>query len=172
MKVTHFNLGGFLFFHYVFCDVVSKLKKGYTYHYNVVSFIHIKLSSLTQSKSFICHMYACLHMHLNKYITSNRIKSNLDTLTRNPMSVFLLRKENIMFFSRKDDVLDLVTKENHKLKKENNALKNKLNAISQYKEEYEELIKQTKEQKQRYIKLNDKLEELVSLCKTELDSIK
>ena len=38
-----------------------------------------------------------------------------------------------MFFSRKDDVLDLVTKENHKLKKENNALKNKLNAISQYK---------------------------------------
>lgn len=76
-----------------------------------------------------------------------------------------------MFFSRKDDVLDLVTKENHKLKKENNALKNKLNAISQYKEEYEELIKQTKEQKQRYIKLNDKLEELVSLCETELDSI-
>ena len=75
-----------------------------------------------------------------------------------------------MFFSRKDDVLDLVTKENHKLKKENNALKNKLNAISQYKEEYEELIKQTKEQ--RYIRLNDKLEELVSLCETELDSIK
>ena len=88
------------------------------------------------------------------------------------MSVFLLRKENIMFFSRKDEVLDLVTKENHKLKKENNALKNKLNAISKYKEEYEELIKQTKEQKQRYIKLNDKLEELVSLCETELDSIK
>ena len=117
-------------------------------------------------------MYACLHMHLNKYITNNRIKSNLGTLTINPMSVFLLRKENIMFFSRKDDVLDLVTKENHKLKKENNALKNKLNAISQYKEEYEELIKQTKEQKQRYIKLNDKLEELVSLCETELDSIK
>lgn len=117
-------------------------------------------------------MYAYLHMQLSEYITNNRIKSKLDTLTRNPMSVFLLRKEDIMFFSRKDDVLDLVTKENHKLKKENNALKNKLNAISQYKEEYEELIKQTKEQKQRYIKLNDKLEELVSLCETELDSIK
>ena len=77
-----------------------------------------------------------------------------------------------MFFSRKDDVLDLVTKENHKLKKENNALKNKLNAISQYKEEYEELIKQTKEQNNKNIILKDKLEEIVSICETELDSIK
>nr|DAY00779.1 MAG TPA: hypothetical protein [Caudoviricetes sp.] len=59
MKVTHFNLGGFLF-HYVFCDVISKSKKGYTYHYNVVSFIHIKLSSLIQPKSFICMLaYTC-----------------------------------------------------------------------------------------------------------------
>lgn len=73
-----------------------------------------------------------------------------------------------MFFNKKDDVLDLLVKENRKLKKENNSLTNRLNAILQYKSEYEDLIKQTKEQKSRYIELNNKLNELVLLCEEDL----
>lgn len=73
-----------------------------------------------------------------------------------------------MFFNKKDDVLDLLIKENRKLKRENNSLANKLDAIMQYKNEYEDLITQTKEQKDRYIKLNKKLNELVALCEEDL----
>ena len=88
------------------------------------------------------------------------------------MSVFFVqRKEwNIMFFNNKE-VFNLLTKENKKLRKENALMKNELNELSKYKAEYEDLIVHVKEQKERYMKLNKQLENLILDCESNLKEI-
>ena len=84
---------------------------------------------------------------------------------------FVQRKEwNIMFFNNKE-VFNLLTKENKKLRKENALMKNELNELSKYKEEYEDLIVLVKEQKERYMKLNKQLENLILDCESNLKEI-
>ena len=75
-----------------------------------------------------------------------------------------------MFFNNKE-VFNLLTKENKKLRKENALMKNELNELSKYKEEYEDLIVLVKEQKERYIKLNKQLENLILDCESNLKEI-
>ena len=88
------------------------------------------------------------------------------------MSVFFMqRKEwNSMFFNNKE-VFNLLTKENKKLRKENALMKNELNELSKYKAEYEDLIVHVKEQKERYMKLNKQLENLILDCESNLKEI-
>ena len=75
-----------------------------------------------------------------------------------------------MFFKNKE-VFNLLTKENKKLRKENALMKNELNELSKYKAEYEDLIVHVKEQKERYIKLNKQLENLILDCESNLKKI-
>ena len=75
-----------------------------------------------------------------------------------------------MFFNNKE-VFNLLTKENKKLRKENALMKNELNEISKYKAEYEDLIVHVKEQKERYMKLNKQLENLILDCESNLKEI-
>ena len=75
-----------------------------------------------------------------------------------------------MFFNNKE-VFNLLTKENKKLRKENALMKNELNELSKYKEEYEDLICHVKEQKERYMKLNKQLENLILDCESNLKKI-
>ena len=75
-----------------------------------------------------------------------------------------------MFFNNKE-VFNLLTKENKKLRKENALMKNELNELSKYKAEYEDLIVHVKEQKERYMKLNKQLENLISDCESNLKKI-
>ena len=75
-----------------------------------------------------------------------------------------------MFFNNKE-VFNLLTKENKKLRKENALMKNELNEISKYKTEYEDLIVHVKEQKERYMKLNKQLENLIFDCESNLKEI-
>lgn len=75
-----------------------------------------------------------------------------------------------MFFNNKE-VFNLLTKENKKLRKENALMKNELNELSKYKAEYEDLIVHVKEQKERYIKLNKQLENLILDCESNLKEI-
>ena len=75
-----------------------------------------------------------------------------------------------MFFNNKE-VFNLLTKENKKLRKENALMKNELNEISKYKAEYEDLIVLVKEQKERYMKLNKQLENLILDCESNLKEI-
>ena len=75
-----------------------------------------------------------------------------------------------MFFNNKE-VFNLLTKENKKLRKENALMKNELNELSKYKAEYEDLIVHVKEQKERYIKLNKQLENLILDCESNLKKI-
>lgn len=75
-----------------------------------------------------------------------------------------------MFFNNKE-VFNLLTKENKKLRKENALMKNELNELSKYKAEYEDLIVHVKEQKERYMKLNKQLENLILDCKSNLKEI-
>ena len=75
-----------------------------------------------------------------------------------------------MFFNNKE-VFNLLTKENKKLRKENALMKNELNELSKYKAEYEDLIVHVKEQKDRYIKLNKQLENLILDCESNLKEI-
>lgn len=75
-----------------------------------------------------------------------------------------------MFFNNKE-VFNLLTKENKKLRKENALMKNELNELSQYKAEYEDLIVHVKEQKERYMKLNKQLENLILDCESNLKEI-
>ena len=84
---------------------------------------------------------------------------------------FVQRKEwNSMFFNNKE-VFNLLTKENKKLRKENALMKNELNELSKYKAEYEDLIVHVKEQKERYMKLNKQLENLILDCESNLKEI-
>ena len=84
---------------------------------------------------------------------------------------FVQRKEwNSMFFNNKE-VFNLLTKENKKLRKENALMKNELNEISKYKTEYEDLIVHVKEQKERYMKLNKQLENLILDCESNLKKL-
>ena len=84
---------------------------------------------------------------------------------------FVQRKElNSMFFKNKE-IFNLLTKENKKLRKENALMKNELNELSKYKAEYEDLIVHVKEQKERYIKLNKQLENLILDCESNLKKI-
>ena len=75
-----------------------------------------------------------------------------------------------MFFNNKE-VFNLLTKENKKLRKENALMKNELNELSKYKAEYEDLIVSVKEQKERYMKLNKQLENLILNCESNLKEI-
>ena len=75
-----------------------------------------------------------------------------------------------MFFNNKE-VFNLLTKENKKLRKENALMKNELNEISKYKTEYEDLIVHVKEQKERYMKLNKQLENLILDCESNLKKL-
>ena len=75
-----------------------------------------------------------------------------------------------MFFKNKE-VFNLLTKENKKLRKENALMKNELNELSKYKAEYEDLICHVKEQKERYMKLNKQLENLILDCESNLKKL-
>ena len=50
-------------------------------------------------------------------------------------------------------------------------MKNELNELSKYKAEYEDLIVHVKEQKERYMKLNKQLENLILDCESNLKEI-
>ena len=75
-----------------------------------------------------------------------------------------------MIFNNKE-VFNLLTKENKKLRKENALMKNELNERTKYKAEYEDLIVHVKEQKERYMKLNKQLENLILDCESNLKEI-
>ena len=75
-----------------------------------------------------------------------------------------------MFFKNKE-VFNLLTKKKKKLRKENALMKNELNELSKYKAEYEDLIVHVKEQKERYMKLNKQLENLILDCESNLKEI-
>ena len=75
-----------------------------------------------------------------------------------------------MFFNNKE-VFNLLTKENKKLRKENALMKNELNELSKYIYDYEDLIVLVKEQKERYMKLNKQLENLILNCESNLKEI-
>ena len=50
-------------------------------------------------------------------------------------------------------------------------MKNELNELSKYKAEYEDLIVCVKEQKERYMKLNKQLENLILDCESNLKKL-
>ena len=76
-----------------------------------------------------------------------------------------------MFF-RSNDYFRYLEKNNKQLKKENIKLKNELESVREYKNEYEILISQVDKQKEKYIELNEKLGNLISQCKHQLDELK
>ena len=84
---------------------------------------------------------------------------------------FVQRKEWSSMFFKNKEVFNLLTKENKKLRKENALMKNELNELSKYKAEYEDLIVRVKEQKERYMKLNKQLENLILNCESNLNDI-
>lgn len=86
------------------------------------------------------------------------------------MSFYVKKGMKQMFFKNKE-VFNLLTKENKKLRKENALMKNELNELSKYKAEYEDLIVHVKEQKERYMKLNKQLENLILDCESNLKKI-
>ena len=86
------------------------------------------------------------------------------------MSFYVKKGMKQMFFKNKE-VFNLLTKENKKLRKENALMKNELNELSKYKAEYEDLIVHVKEQKERYMKLNKQLENLILDCESNLKEI-
>ena len=86
------------------------------------------------------------------------------------MSFYVKKGMKQMFFKNKE-VFNLLTKENKKLRKENALMKNELNELSKYKAEYEDLIVHVKEQKERYMKLNKQLENLILDCESNLKKL-
>ena len=76
-----------------------------------------------------------------------------------------------MFF-RSNDYFKYLEKNNKQLKKENIKLKNELESVREYKNEYENLISQVDKQKEKYIELNEKLGNLISQCKHQLNQLK
>ena len=77
-----------------------------------------------------------------------------------------------MFSFKSDDYFKYLEKKNKLLKKENTKLKNEVETIRDYKNKYENLIRQVETQKKRYFELNDKLVSLIEQCKNQLDEIK
>ena len=75
-----------------------------------------------------------------------------------------------MFF-KSNEYVKYLEKENRKIKKENVRFRNELEAVKRYKTDYENLIKQVTNQKNRYIELNDKLNVLIKECQEQLDDI-
>lgn len=77
-----------------------------------------------------------------------------------------------MFFLNRDkETVGFYKKENQKLRKELDKALSELIAIRDFKEKYQELIAQAKEQVRHYNDLNCKYEKLISDCKAQLDSI-
>ena len=77
-----------------------------------------------------------------------------------------------MFFSKNADkeTLRMWQKKCHELERENLKLQSELNAIQQYKTDYENLIESTKIIKERYENLERSFNALYDDCKKELDT--
>ncbi len=71
----------------------------------------------------------------------------------------------------KKDIIDLLRKENKKLKKENIKLMTQLNDLEKYREDYTQLIKDVKELKQKYQQKISDIQKLGSEYKKELEEI-
>ena len=74
-------------------------------------------------------------------------------------------------FLKSNDTFKLLEKENKRLKKENMQLYKQVEEVAKYKDDYKELIRTVKEQKERYNMLNEKLEKLIEQCKNDLKKI-
>ena len=72
---------------------------------------------------------------------------------------------------RDPETIQLWKDKYHKVEKENIRLRSDLNAIKQYKDDYEDLIAQVKVVKDRYEYLVEKEEELYKEYKEELDRV-
>ncbi len=74
-------------------------------------------------------------------------------------------------FLKSNDTFKLLEKENKRLKKENMQLYKQVEEVAKYKDDYKNLIRTVKEQKDRYNALNEKLEKLIEQCKNDLKKI-
>lgn len=74
-------------------------------------------------------------------------------------------------FLKSNDTFKLLEKENKRLKKENMQLYKQVEEVAKYKDDYKNLIRTVKEQKDRYNELNEKLEKLIEQCKNDLKKI-
>ena len=66
---------------------------------------------------------------------------------------------------------NLLVKENKRLEKENMELKRELDTLLSYKDDYQNLITDVKKQKEKYLDLNKKMEQIIEDCKKSLEHI-
>lgn len=66
---------------------------------------------------------------------------------------------------------NLLVKENKRLEKENVELKRELDTLLSYKDDYQNLITDVKKQKEKYLDLNKKMEQIIEDCKKSLERI-
>ena len=112
-------------------------------------------------------MFTDTHCHLYKEYYEN-LEEILNHAYENKVNRFIVAGCDD---ASNKEVFNLLTKENKKLRKENALMKNELNELSKYKAEYEDLIVHVKEQKERYMKLNKQLENLILDCESNLKKL-
>lgn len=74
-------------------------------------------------------------------------------------------------FNRDKETVNLYKRENKKLRKELAHTKAELDAVYDFKDKYQELIAQVKEQQKHYESLNVRYEKLIEDCKKQLEQI-
>lgn len=74
-------------------------------------------------------------------------------------------------FNKDKETVNLYKRENKKLRKDLAQAKAELDAIYDFKNKYQELITQVKEQQKHYENLNSRYENLIADCQAQLDQI-